>query len=331
VTVSAVATDTAVGTDTDTDTATAAPPQLVTPDWLLSAEVGLCPCGCIGRRRKGGFVEKTLTGSATVLKQVMFSEDVAGHRGLFQRLDPRTKILGLVGLLVVASVLRNIPALAALYLVTLCLAAWSALPVAFFVKRVWLFVPLFTGIVVLPATLSVITPGEMVLTLWHWHSDAVGLTRQGLTAAGLIVMRVAASISLVVLVTVTTPWWKLLAALRTLGVPRIFVLVIGMSYRYLFLLLATMTEMYQARKARTAGPQRHDRGARVFLGASAGALLGKANQLSEEVHQAMTARGYRGSPRTLVAFRFGRADAAFAAGGVIAAGALLWGDVLLGR
>ena len=33
--------------------------------------------------------------------------------------------------------------------------------------------------------------------------------------------------------------------------------------------------------------------------ASAGALFGKAHHLSEEVHQAMVARGYRGDARTL--------------------------------
>jgi len=33
----------------------------------------------------------------------------------------------------------------------------ARLPVGFFVKQVWLFVPIFTGIVVLPATLSWLT------------------------------------------------------------------------------------------------------------------------------------------------------------------------------
>ena len=73
----------------------------------------------------------------------------------------------------------------------------------------WLFIPIFTGIVVIPATFSFITHGHIVVTLWTWHGHAVGLTEQGLTAAGLIVMRVARSISLVVLLTLTTPWAKL--------------------------------------------------------------------------------------------------------------------------
>ena len=46
-----------------------------------------------------------------------------------------------------------------MYAGTLGLAAASRISVRFFVKRVWLFIPIFTGIVVLPATLNVVTAG----------------------------------------------------------------------------------------------------------------------------------------------------------------------------
>ncbi|HTY73205.1 MAG TPA: cobalt ECF transporter T component CbiQ [Actinomycetes bacterium] len=284
----------------------------VAPDWLLQREVALCPCGCIGRRRKGSFVEKTLTGSAELLRQVMFSEDSAAQQGLLQRIDPRAKLVALLAVLVAASTVHSIVVLAGVYLLTLLLAFASEIPLRFFVKRVWLFVPVFTLVVVAPATLSIVTPGEVVVPLWTWHGQTVGLTKQGLTTAALLVCRVAVSISLVVLLTLTTTWVRLLAALRSLGVPRMFVLVIGMAYRYIFLLLGSVTEMYESRRARSVGAQKHDRAAREFLGTSAGALFGKAHQLSEEVYQAMVARGYRGDARTVQALRLRRVDAVFA-------------------
>jgi cobalt ECF transporter T component CbiQ len=302
-----------------------------TPAWLLQGEVGLCPCGCIGVRRRGSYVEKTLTSGGTLLRQVMFSEDTAAHGGVLQRLDPRVKLVGLMVLLVAVGLVHHVPVLLAAYALTLVLAAASGLPVGFFVKRVWLFVPIFTGIVVLPATLSVVTPGHVVWTLWHWHGTPQGFTTQGLTSAALIVTRVATSVSLVVLTTLTTSWTRLLAALRALGVPRVFILVIGMAYRYIFLLLATVTDMYEARKARTVAATSHDRSARRFLAASAGALFGKANHLAEEVHQAMTARGYRGNARTLQAFRLRAADTLAGVMAVATAVLVYGGDVLLGR
>lgn len=302
-----------------------------TPSWLLRGEVAMCPCGCIGVRKKGSFVEKTMTNAADVLRQAMFSEDTAAMPGLLQRVDPRVKLVGLLVLLVSVGLLHHIPVLIAAYALTLLLAVAARLPLGFFIKRVWLFVPIFTGIVVLPATFSIVTPGQVVLTLWHWHGAPEGLTAQGLTTAALVVLRVATSISLVVLLTLTTPWVRVLAALRALGVPRIFVLIIGMAYRYIFLLLGTVTDMYAARKARTLGSQKHDRTARQFVSATAGALFGKAHQLSEEVHQAMVARGYRGNAHTMQAFHLRAIDAVAAVTVVAAAVSIYLGDVLLGH
>jgi cobalt ECF transporter T component CbiQ len=302
-----------------------------TPDWLLAPEVGLCPCGCIGKRRKGSYLAKTLAGGADLVRRTMFSDESAGRPGLLQRLDPRVALASVLALLIAIGLVRNLPVLAAAYAGTLLLAAASGLSVWFFVRRVWLFVPVFTGIVVLPATLSVITRGRVVLTLWHWHGQAEGFTAQGLHAAGLIVTRVATSISLVVLLTLTTKWPRLLAALRALGVPRIFVLITGMAYRYLYLLLGTVSDMFTARKARTLGGDGGSKEGRRFVAASVGTLFGKAHQLSDEVYQAMTARGFRGYAVTTAEFRLRAVDAAWTAVTVLAVAALLLSDRALGR
>ena len=66
----------------------------------LAAPAGasaMCPCGCIGKRRKGSYLAKTLSGGAALLQQVMFGEDVAGRGGLLQRIDPRVKLVSLLG------------------------------------------------------------------------------------------------------------------------------------------------------------------------------------------------------------------------------------------
>jgi cobalt ECF transporter T component CbiQ len=303
----------------------------VTPTWLLSREAALCPCGCIGQRRRGSFVQKTLDGGADLLRQVMFSDDTSGRPGLLQQVDARVKLVVLIGLVVVGAFLHTIAALLVLYAGSLILAMSSALPLWFFIKRVWLFVPIFTGIVLIPATLSVVIPGDVVVTLWHWDGQPEGFTQQGLTSAALVVCRVASSISLVVLLTLTTPWTKLLASLRSVGVPRMFVLIVGMAYRYLFLLLGSVTDMYQARKSRTVGAEKHDKASRRYVAATAGALLGKSMTLSEEVHQAMVSRGYRGDVKVLQQQRVCWADVRFAIGAALFGAALLTAERLLGR
>jgi cobalt/nickel transport system permease protein len=279
-----------------------------TPAWLLESEAGAFPIGCSGRRRRGGAFEKTLAGLAKVVRQAITSDETAARPGALQSLDARAKLLGVVALLVAVGLVRHIPVLAGLYLLALVLAAASRIVLRWFVKRVWLFIPIFTGLIVAPAMFSFVTPGEVVLPLGHWFGHEVGLTRQGLTSAGLIVCRVATSISLVLLLTLTTPWPRLLAALRALFVPRLLVLVLGMAYRYLFVLLDSISEMVTARRARTIAAGRSARGARTATGFSAGALFGKAHALSEEIHQAMLARGFRGEARTLERVRLRAID-----------------------
>jgi cobalt ECF transporter T component CbiQ len=290
-----------------------------TPAWLLEREVGLCPCGCIGRRRKGSYVAKTLNGAAGVMREAMFAEDTAAHEGLLQRVDPRVKVVTLLGLLVAVSLVRSLPVLVVAYLATLVLAGLSRLPMRLFVRRVWLFIPIFTGIVVLPATLNVITAGHVVVPLGTWFGHELGITAEGLTSAAMIVTRVATSISLVVLLTLTTPWTRLLAALRALLVPRLFILVLGMAYRYLFHLLNSVLDMFTARRARTVGDGSDAVSGRKFVAASAGALFGKTHALSEEVHMAMVSRGYTGDARTLAAFRIGALDVIWIATAVASA------------
>ena len=244
--------------------------------------------------------------------------------------DRYSTLVVLFGLLIVAAFVRHIPVLLGLYVLTLALASMSAMPLGFFVKRVWLFVPIFTGIVVLPATLNLITPGTIVVPLGTWFGHEVGLTSEGLHGAAIIIVRVAVSISLVVLLTLTTPWTRLLAALRALFVPKMFVLVLGMAYRYLFHLLGSVTDMYTARTSRTVDPDVGVASGRRFVAASAGALFGKAHALSDEVYLAMLARGYDGNARTLKAFRIRTLDVVWVAGCVLLGVAILGLDRALG-
>jgi cobalt ECF transporter T component CbiQ len=194
---------------------------------------------------------------------------------------------------------------------------------------VWLFIPIFTGIVVLPATLNVITPGDIVIPLGTWFGHPVGVTSEGLHAAALIVIRVATSISFVVLLTLTTPWHRLLAALRALFVPRMLILVLAMTYRYVFHLLTSVGDMYMARRSRTAGGDTDVASGRRFVAATAGALFGKAHAMSDEVYMAMVARGYTGEVRTLRPSRVRPADVIWLIGCCLIAAAALGLDRVL--
>jgi cobalt/nickel transport system permease protein len=64
------------------------------------------------------------------------------------------------------------------------------------------------------------------------------------------------------------------------------------------------------------GRERNPATARAFVVGSAGALFGKAHVLSEEVHDAMGARGFSGEVRTQRPLRARGYDIAFGLAGI---------------
>ena len=108
-------------------------------------------------RRHTGFIERTLSDISHTFEQSLFAEEIARKPGLLQAIDPRVKVLSLLGLLIAVGLSHNLLVIIGLYVITLILARLSLVPMGFFVKRVWLFMPFFTGIIVLPAFF--ITPG----------------------------------------------------------------------------------------------------------------------------------------------------------------------------
>jgi cobalt/nickel transport system permease protein len=185
----------------------------------------------------------------------------------------------------------------------------------------------------------VVRPGTPLLVLFHlshpirlgfWTiPQEVAVTRQGATAALLLVLRVGSSVSLAVLLTLTTRWNTLLKALSVLRIPSVFLTVLEMTYRYIFLLLQTSGDMFMARRSRLAG-RASAREERRFVASAMGNLWGKTAALSEEVHSAMLSRGYIGSPRSLLRFEMKASDWVWIALVLIVAILFIGGDRALG-
>ncbi len=259
-----------------------------------------------GRR---GFIERTLSDISHAFEQSVFAEDIARRPGLLQAIDPRVKVLSLLGLLIAVGLSRSLLVIVGLYVIALILARLSQVPMGFFVKRVWLFMPFFTGIIALPALF--ITPGPPLVQL----PFGLVITRTGAQTALFLLMRVSTSVSLGILLILTTFWNTVLKALGVLRVPDVFVLILGMTYRYIYLLLHTANDMFLSRQSRVVGRISGAEERRI-IAASAGTLLSKSLYLSSEVYLAMQSRGFRGYPRTMDTFKMHRSD--WAASAIVA-------------
>ncbi len=270
------------------------------------------------RRKRKDFVEATLAGLLEATDQSLYAEELSARRGWLQGLDPRVNIVGLFALIIAAAMSHSLAVIGAIFSVAVALALLSRVPLRTLATREWLPVFVFTGCVALPAIF--LTPGPAIarVPLLNWE-----ITATGTLSALYLISRVETAATLALLMVLCTPWTQVLKALRSLGVPVVVVVMLGMTHRYIFLLLQSAHDLFQARRSRIVAPL--DGAARRRLATtSAGVLLGKSLHLSHEVFLAMQARGFRGEVYTLDEFQMRPRDWLALAAFLLLAGLALW-------
>lgn len=263
----------------------------------------------IGNRGKSpNYLTKSLRELRQALLDDLLTERYARQDFWLQQLNPRLKLVGAVLLILLVALTRSMTLFFALWLVSLFMM-WSArLPVWQLQKRIWGIFPMFSLLAAVPAMFSVFNPGVPLVEIYqhavphYWLGirmpQHLYISQQGTMAALILFVRVGLSITWGVLLVVTTPSARLFKSLRVLKAPALIVMIIEMTYRYLILLTQISLEMFEARKLRTVGKVSL-RSQQWQVGASIGALFVRSMELSEEVFQAMTARGYTGEAVSL--------------------------------
>ncbi len=254
------------------------------------------------RHRRGGLIEHTIDGLYMAMERALHSENSANSRGLLQRLDPRVKVAGLFSLILAASLASKLWVIAAVFAVAVSMAALSLISIRMLASRVWIGAFTFTAAIAIPALF--LTPGVPIYRLpgLNWS-----VTQQGLTTAGYLIFRVETAATLALLLIFTTPWMHVLKALRIFRVPVVLVVILGMTCRYILLMLQTAHEMFESRKSRTVGVMSASEQRRMAV-AGASVLLTKTFQLSGDVYLAMQSRGFRGEVYLMDDFQMRRLD-----------------------
>ncbi len=230
-----------------------------------------------------GSLEKTIASVARVIETTIADERWAHAGGRLQSIEPRVKIAALPLVILLCALTRNLPLLVVLYAVSLVLAGISGIRLVDFIKRVWVFIPIFTSVIAIPALF--LTPGRTIAAI-----GSLEITHEGLTTASFLVMRVSTSVSFATLLILTTRWDVITRALGDCKVPATLVALLAMSYRYFILLLRTLLELLTARTSRVISrlPYRLEY---AFLSRSAGMLFVRSLHLAEGVQMALESRG----------------------------------------
>lgn len=151
-------------------------------------------------------------------------------------------------------------------------------------------------------TLAVARPGTPIIQ-FAIGGQTITVTDAGIVAAATVMAKSWLSVQAMMALIATTHFSELLIALAALRLPPVLIMILGMTYRYLFILHEEALRMLRARDSRSASlPDR--RAGRTVLwratitGRMVGTLFIRAYERSERIYAAMLARGYDGQPIT---------------------------------
>jgi len=272
------------------------------------------------------FARKALSSFSGLIAEMVTQKDSAMRRGYMQPLDPRVKTVVLVGLVVAMTLVHSWGSLLVGYTACLALAAASRLPAKRLLK-VWLVVPLFTLVFMLPATLNVVTQGDPLIVIWRsapvgFLPEKLYMTVQGVEIAGKMMLRTAACVSLALLLAYTTRTDRLFRGLRALFVPSLFVTVLIVMDRYLAVIAKVAEEIHMAKLSRSI----RSRGLRAeheWVAAGIGSLFRRTQSLGQQVYLAMLSRGFTGEALVIDELRVKAADYGFMAVAALVVAALV--------
>jgi len=229
-----------------------------------------------------------------------FLDRYSGLDSHVHRLDPRSKTV--VALFFILLVVTTPPQHLLAFVVYAGLLVWVAalarVPLSFIAGRAVLVLP-FSALVAL--ALPFLGGGETTAVL------GIGLSIRGLWILAGAAMKSLLGVAALALLVSTTPFGSLLAGLRGLGAPTVFIDLLSLTYRYLFVLVGEAMRLRRAAVARGYHPRWLPQA--VIVGRMAGSLFVRSYERAERAYGAMLLRGYSGRMPTARPLEFHMTDA----------------------
>ena len=266
------------------------------PDWMTEPAIRAPAQPSAG---KLNFLRKTMKKISQVFENEFFCEKYAARPLFWQNIDTRVKIIISLLFLILSSLVSNPVTLVILASIPLFYAKLSGLPMRIHFRRVWLYIPLVSFFLTLPAATNLFVQGKVMFYLFQpgfqGMKDGLYFTIPGLLASLRIMLRAGISISFCFLLLLTTRWSQITGALMSLRVPVLFVSIMNMTYRYIFVLLLMANNRMEARFLRTVGKLKAADN-RSFVGQTTAHLFIRSQDYADEVYDAMCCRGYSREP-----------------------------------
>ena len=138
---------------------------------------------------------------------------------------------------------------------------------------------------------------ESMLFYFPFGVSYLGVSKTGMITAGNLFFKALGAVSCLYYLSLNTPMIDLLAALRRFKCPKLFVELMELIYRFIFLLLETADTMITAQSSRLGYSS--VKSSYRSMGALASTLFIKAYKHTDQLYTALEARGYDGELNVL--------------------------------
>ena len=248
-------------------------------------------------------IDRTVSNAAKSLKTMYIQAESAGNSRTGNDLNPIIKVVSFIYILVIISLVSSIVSQLLLGCLIFLLFVFSGIRISGVYKKILLPAFLFGFLVSVPASLNVITPGDMFYTIfsleksynfWIYHIPGeIGITIQGCKIVARLFLRVFNSVSLSLLLVYSTSFPRMLKAFGVLHIPDTLLMVIWLAYKFIFILCKTVEETFMAVKSRFIGNVKNQV-LRTIVAGRLYFLYNKSLLTYEQTYSAMISRGYEG-------------------------------------
>lgn len=172
----------------------------------------------------------------------------------------------------------------------------GGLPLSFYIKL--MLIP-FSFLIMGTLTIAIIFIKPTDTAFFHFHLGNIllGITPNSFLLAFKVFMKALGAVSCLYFLSLTTPMVDLISVLRKLKVPSLFIELMGLIYRFIFLLLETANQMFVAQSSRL-GYATLKNGYRS-LGQLVSTLFVYSYKRSNNLYTALEARCYNGELKVL--------------------------------
>jgi len=226
----------------------------------------------------------------------MISIDKYAYSSKLRYTDPMQKLVfAIMTLAVCIWAEQNIISVAVIFMMGGMTVWRGGIPLRFLLKL--LLVPMSFLLVSIFAIAVNISENKELLLAIPVAGKWIGFSAEGFKDSLRLFLKALGAVSCLYFLSLSTPMVDLLSALRRLRIPKILVELIGLVYRFVFVLLDTVNTIYIAQSSRLGYSSLSS--SYRSLGAMVSMLFVKSYKQSDALYTALEARGYDGELNVL--------------------------------